>query len=521
MYIRQPMQRQFIVNLGILLVLNLIIKPFWPLIIEPAVQHQVGNAAYGEYYVLFCFSFLLNILLDFGITNFNNKNIAENNHLLEKHFSGLIMLKLLLGVLYLVITLGVGLMVGYSDRYLKLLFLLGINQFLISMILYLRSNLLGLHAFKTDSIISVLDRIAMISICVLLLWSKWTGIYMDIMVFVYVQTASYFITAVIAFILVLQKTSKFSINWNWPFWIMILKKSFPFSVLVLLMTFYNRLDSVLIERLLPDKNNYIFLFIEKMKHAKIYQLPQIKAIIQQAELSLNNSGPAQAGIYAKGFRVLDSANMIAYLFAVQLLPIFSRMLKYKEKIDNLVKLAFTLVITPAILTACVCYFYRVKLVEVIYYGVSDSATTFALLMGCFVAVSITYIFGTLLTANGNLKELNTMALVGICLNFLLNIILIPRYMAIGAAVSGLITQFFTAGMQLYLAKRIFQFKTNYRLLITLFAFIAGVLSMAGLTSHFMSNQILGMVITCLFAGFWALSIGLISIKSIIRFVRMQ
>ena len=130
------MQKKFITNLAILLFLNLLIKPFWVLGIEPYLQYKLGNETYGEYFVLFNFSFLLNILLDFGITNFNNKNIAQNNHLLAKHFSGLFLLKILLGVAYIAITIAIGLMVGYDSRYLKLLFLLGVNQFLISMIQY-------------------------------------------------------------------------------------------------------------------------------------------------------------------------------------------------------------------------------------------------------------------------------------------------------------------------------------------------------------------------------------------------
>src|SRR6478736_4135873 len=97
-------QRKFITNLAILISLNLLIKPFWILKIDPLLQYRVGDAAYGEYFVLFNFSFLLNILLDFGITNFNNKNIAQNNHLLAKHFSSIAMLKFLLAGLFAVVT---------------------------------------------------------------------------------------------------------------------------------------------------------------------------------------------------------------------------------------------------------------------------------------------------------------------------------------------------------------------------------------------------------------------------------
>jgi len=478
------MQKKFVTNLAILISLNLLIKPFWILVIEPAVQFKVGNEAYGEYFALLNFSFLLNILLDFGITNFNNKNIAQNNHLLEKHFSGLFLLKLLLGIIYIVVTISIGIMVGYSTRYLKLLFLLGFNQFLISMILYLRSNLLGLHAFKADSIISILDRFIMIAICALLMWTAFTGIYIDIMSFVYAQTVAYLLTAILAFIVVLRKTDKFTLSWNRPFWIMILKKSFPFAVLVLLMTFYNRLDAVMIEKLLPE-----------------------------------GEGAEQTGIYAKGFRLLDAANMIAYLFSLQLLPVFSRMIKYKENVENIVKLSFTLLITPAIIASAVCWFYQMELISLINHGVTDSATIFSMLMTCFIAISTTYIFGTLLTANGNLKQLNIMALIGICLNFLLNIILIPHYKAMGAAYSSLVTQFFTASIQAYLTYKIFKFKVNYRLIITVIVFALGVAGAGFFSVKFIPNYFIGIAVMCVLSGIWALLIGLISFKSIMRFMK--
>ena len=94
------MLKKFLKNIALVLFLNLLIKPFWILGIDRTVQNVVGVADYGFYYSIFSFSFLLNILLDFGITNFNNKNIAQNNHLLRKHLSSIIVLKLILGFIY-------------------------------------------------------------------------------------------------------------------------------------------------------------------------------------------------------------------------------------------------------------------------------------------------------------------------------------------------------------------------------------------------------------------------------------
>ena len=89
------MQKKFLTNLSLLLFLNLLIKPFWVFGIDRTVQNLVGVESFGFYYIVFNFSFLFNILLDLGITNFNNRNIAQNHHLLSKHFSGILLMKLL------------------------------------------------------------------------------------------------------------------------------------------------------------------------------------------------------------------------------------------------------------------------------------------------------------------------------------------------------------------------------------------------------------------------------------------
>lgn len=476
-------QKKFVTNIAFLIVLNLLIKPFWPLGIEIQVQNAVGNTVYGEYAILFSFSFLLNIILDFGVTQFNNKNIAQNNHLLTKHFSSLFSLKLALGVIYFITTILLGFIIGYDIRFIKLLAVLAINQFLISMIAYLRSNLLGLHLFKTDSFVSVADRVIMIGICLCLLL-RWFGLEIDIMAFVYAQSIGYLLTAIIAFTAVYAKTNHFKLNWNWPFSVMILKQSFPFAILVLLMTFYNRLDSVMLGKLLPGE-----------------------------------LGSTQAGIYAKAFRLLEAGNMIAYLFSVQLIAVFSKMIKHKENVEQIVKLSFVLLITPALVVSVGCYFYSFELSKLINHGATDSANEFGILMLCFTAQSATYIFGTLLTANGNLKQLNTMALVGICVNLLLNVILIPKYYAYGCAISSLITQFFTALVQIFMAYKIFKFKVNYRLLIALTVFIIGIITFNIFSKSISQNWMFNFVLMSTFCILWAFISGLLSVKSIFRFVK--
>jgi len=519
------MQKKFLTNLAILLFFNLLVKPFWILGIEPAVQEQVGNENFGEFFALFNFSFLLNIILDFGITNFNNKNIAQNNHLLTKHFSSLFVLKLILALIYILGSVVIGLAIGYDTRLTKLLLLLGFNQFLISMVLYLRSNLQGLHLFKTDTIVSVLDRLIMIAICAVILWGHMFKIKMDIMLFAYIQTGAYFLTAFIAFVIVAKKTETLKLTWSYPFALMILKKSFPFAILVLLMTFYNRIDAVMMERILPPHNEELAKQVAHLKTFAAYNTEPFHSLIDKLDERVMLNGPDQAGIYAKAFRLLDAANMIAYLFSVILLPTFSRMLKYKESVEALVKLSFTLIITPALVVAIGCVFYRQEIMGWLYADhIAQAAVVFAPLMCCFVAISTNYIFSTLLTANGNMKHLNTLAAICMLINITLNLILIPHFQARGSAFVSLATQLIMAIAQVIIVQRVFRFRVNYRLLITLGIFIVGVVGINILSRMFGFHTenhrwLFNFAFMSVASILWAFLIRQISIKSIFRMMK--
>ncbi len=489
------MQGKFIKNLVLLLVLNLLIKPFWILGIDRTVQNTVGAEEYGFYFAVFNFSFLFNIFLDLGITNFNNKNIAQNKQLLTKYMSNILVLKLMLFFLYLAITFVSAFFINYSQEQLRLLYFLAINQFLLSFILYLRSNLGGLHLFRTDSMISVLDRSLMIIICGVLIWGNVVDEF-KIQYYIYAQTAGYAITVLVTFLLVIQHTRRrfLRLTWNFPFLLAIIRQSFPFAVLVLLMTFYNRIDSVMLERLLEDGARY-------------------------------------SGIYASAYRLLDATNMIAYLFAVLLLPIFARMIKQRQSIEELVKLAFTLIIAPASIIAIAAFFYSSQIMELLYpihagetieafhYRIYESSRVFGLLMTCFIAISTTYIFGTLLTANGNLMQLNSVAFSGMVLNIFLNFLLIPAFQATGSAVASLFTQLLVATVQILVVRKIFRLQTNHGFLLRLVLFIAGTVLIAWLSTMLPFPWIVNLAAMGICSLSLAIAIRLVSLWNIYQLIR--
>jgi len=444
--------KTFLSNLILIVFLNIIVKPFFILGIDAEVQNQVGSETYGLYFALLNFSFLFNILLDFGITNYNTKTLAQYPHLAKNQLGAILGLRSTLFIIYTVFTLGLGMVIGYHNKDLSLLAILVLNQCFVAVILFMRSNFSGLHRFRLDAIFSILDRFLLILICSYLLWFRETNTPFRIEWFVWAQTASYGLSAAFALFIGHHSIARAKIKIKKLFSIVILRQSFPYALLILLMMVYNRMDSVMLERIHPD-------------------------------------GATQSGIYAQGFRLLDAVNMFALLFAGLLLPIFARMLSKKESLTEIIEHAGKLLLVIAVIFSVGSYFYSSEIIAWRYNEfIAESSKAFQFLVLSFVPISLTYIFGTALTANGSLKQLNIMAIFGLAMNFFLNIWLIPSLGAEGAAIATLATQWFTAIFQIILAIRIMKIEISWQLLFRLVVFTI-LLVYAGKYVHAFSNQL--------------------------------
>jgi len=435
------LQKKLATGLFWVLLLNLIVKPFWILGIEVGVQNAVGATAYGFYFAIFNLAYIFNILLDVGITNYNTRNIARHPQLIEKHLSGILTVKLLLLGLYAVVTFSVGLLLGYGSLQFRLLAVLSFNQFLNSLILYLRSNFEGLMLFRWDSVISVLDRVIMIVICGAMLWlPEFTlgGTPFTIFHFAYAQTAAYLATALVALAVLVRRTGLRRLRFNRLFTLAVLKQSLPFALLVLLMATYNRIDPLLLGQLLP---------------------------VAVAD--------TEVGIYASAFRLLDGLTMIAYLVSVPLLPVYARLTKGGEEreLEETTRWVFSLMMVFAVTAAVTLSCLAEPLMDLLYDEHQEaSARVFRVLVYGIIPIGITYVFGTLLTAAGRLKVLNLLACGALLAGVVANLLLIPRHGALGSAWASLTAQSLMAVAQVVAALRIFRIRITRAYILKLAAF---------------------------------------------------
>ena len=471
------MRREFLLNILFLVFINLLVKPFYIFGIDRTIQNRVGLEEYGIYAALFNFTFLLSIINDFGIQTFNNQHISQQKERLPIYFPNILILKIILGFTYTLTVTVAAVILGYARSYAHLLAFLIINQILLSAILYFRSNISALGFYRTDSLMTILERILLISICVLLLWANPFAGPFQIAWFIYAQTCSLAITAVVAFVLVYRQVPSFQFQLDTKVLRTLLRKSAPFALVIFLMTVYTRIDFVMIERLLVE-------------------------------------GKKEAGIYAAAYRLLDAVNMVGLLFVGLLLPMFARLLKAKQAFAPLLQMSARMMFCGTISLAIAVCFFRIEIMDLLYEHTDRyAADVLGLLIFTFILVGGGYIYGTLLTANNSLKELNQLFFISVLLNIGLNFYCIPRWGALGAAGTTLFTQLFAFIGQILIAHNLLQLKTDTILIGQLLGFACLMLGITYLGYwYFPFGWILNFLLVLLLGAILGFAIKLVNIK---------
>lgn len=262
------------------------------------------------------------------------------------------------------------------------------------------------------------------------MWHQEHGGF-EIAWFVYAQTTAYIATVAVALRALRRKRVLHRPRWDWAFVKVVMRQSLPFAMLVLLMATYNRIDPILLERLLPY-----------------------------------GKGDLEAGIYAAAFRLLDALTMIAYMVSVPLLPIYSKLTvarrENQQQIAETTRQVFWLVWVIAVGASTTLSSMSEELMGILYDSDTRAiADVFEVLIYGIIPITATYVYGTLLTANGSLRQLNLFAAGALAVNVTVNLIVIPRYGAVGSAVASVTTQSVMAIAQIVAAHIIFGIRPRW------------------------------------------------------------
>lgn len=407
------MSKKIFSAFGFMILLNVLVKLYWVFGIEVWTQNLLGLDSYGNYFAILNYTWLALILADFGLTQYNTRIISANSEELQKIFPSLFTLKLILGVFFTSFLFSLAGIFNFSAEQFHILAFVATTQVLLSLTLFLRSNISALQLFKTDALLSVADKFIMGLACT---WFIFFSESFTRNQFMSAQVAGLALAAFFALIAIIWKFPK--LNWTPDFKLafQILKKAAPYSVFIALMSIYTRMDGFMIEQLLPN-------------------------------------GTYHSGVYASAYRLLDAASMFSYLLAGILLPIFSKEIANKISSTPTFIKANLIILIPCIILPLGVSIYKSEIYHFLYPNIySDyGAEVLNLLSFSFIPLSLVIVFGTYITALGNVRSLNIISFTCVVLNGILNYWLIPDYQAIGASWATIATQGLMAISCIYLS----------------------------------------------------------------------
>lgn len=396
-YPQQPEAiRSLFQNISLAVLLNLLIKTAW-ILTNNVVQDRVGHTEFGLYLALYSFGFLFLALSDMGINQYTTKTLASQPELLRKLFPSLMSLKVALSVVYPFFMIGAGWLVGYRGHELYLLFVLCVVHGILQINFFFRANFQAFQRFRFDAFASVLDRIVMLGIVLALLLTK-----MDVERYIYAYLASAVIALLVLFGFAVKLFGFMRPRWEAASMRELLRLSFPFAMITILYSINDKVDQVLLERLIGG-----------------------------------DAGKHETGLYGGAYRWVDTVMM--YLWTV--LPIFFAKFAHhihdQKALGRLLAFGQPIAALPMLFAGVFGLVYGEKLLfQFVQSTPQELATMTACLRVLFVAVLVNGIFAiysTLLTSTNHERFVSRMIAISIVLNITLNCVFIPQYGALAAA----------------------------------------------------------------------------------------
>jgi len=467
----------------LLVVVNLMVKPYWILGVDRHFQNLAGIEQYGIYVKMLSISVILTMLLDFGINNFNSTKIAVNPSILREQFASLITLKLILSSVFMLLTFTLAYTYGLRGELLLFTLILALNQVIAHFSTFIRSCITGIQLFRTDAFLSATDRLIMI----LLGLCMFSGILFKVSIFnfILIQTIGYAGVTLIAFTILAPKVTPVHLKFDGELMWSLLKKTFPYALLAFIMLLYTQSDRLLMPKLLSD-------------------------------------GDAQNGIYQSGGRLLEAANMMIGATAVIMMPFFARMISQGEDLTPVSKQLSGWMLIPSMFFAVFASTYSHQIMQLLSTQSTDyMADVFSILILCFVPYSFMYTFGSMLTAKAEMKILNIICFIALLVNIAMNLWLIPKYGALGAAYSALATQTIVGLGKFIFAVLKMKLKHPISFYFKLFGFLPVIFMATLLFKSIDQPMEISFVILGSSTIIWLLVFKMINLNSLIDAVKMK
>jgi len=382
------------------------------------IARALGPEDLGKYYFAISFAAIFSILTDLGQTNLLTREIAKAKREANNLFGAVLAVKLPLAAATALIIIALANFLGYSELTRALIYFSTICIVLDSFTATFFSVSRGFHNLKYESLAAVVFQLIVLSFGLSVIKLNLGLVWLiGSLVLASIFNFSYSLTIV-------AKTWKLSLKpiFDWRLVKLVLRLSLPFGIYAIFQKVYSYFDTVLLATL---------------------------------------AGDYYVGIYQISFKIINAIQFLPLAFVASLYPAMSA-----YWLDNRQQLAITferamnyLIIISLPISGGVIMLAD-KIILIFKSGYGEAILPLQLSIAALLFMFTAYPVGSLLNACDK-QKLNTVIMgLTVLASVILNLILIPKFQAVGASLAVLLSSIFMLVLGLIQVPKIIEYRAK-------------------------------------------------------------
>jgi O-antigen/teichoic acid export membrane protein len=428
--------RVILKNSGALGLSTILGKVFY-LLLFVFIGRYLGPSDFGKFTFALSFTAMFMVISDLGLNLLTVKEVSKDKSLTEKYLNNLVVFKTFLSLLSFAMVMLLVVLLGYPEKTVKIVFLLGLATFLSNISTGLRWIFQAHLKLEYDSALNLAQNVLCFGFGYLFLKLGW-GIYG----IGYSQVFVWILILISAWALISKKFTSIHFEFDFAFWKDLLKRSFPFALMLVFTGLYLNLDTVLLSFFKGDQ---------------------------------------AVGLYNAANRLVMAGKMIPGVLIASLFPIMSESSKKsKQEFDRILGKSLTLMFCLALPIGVGTTILAGKLIPLLY-GIQflGSVPALQILIWGLFCMYLSCVIGYSLISQGHQKINTAITGIGLAISLVLNFTLIQKFSHLGTSIAILTTEVFVMSAGLFYTRKLLGF--DFKILIAPFlkvAFATMIMSIA-------------------------------------------
>ena len=395
------------------------------------IARILREVEFGKYTFTIAFSTIAIIFADIGMQTLLIREMSRNRKIVNKYIVNASILKLFLSIIAFCIVVVSLNILNYSVGIRLIVYIFYLSFILKSFIELFSSVFLASEKMEWAAFIKISRAFILTSLVVLALLKG-----MDLIAVASIYLMTEVILLILALVILFKKFIRLKFEFDFSFIKKLLKQSIPFALTAVFYNIYYYIDSVMLSKI---KGNY------------------------------------EVGIYGAAYSIPVALILIPAIYTSAIFPVISRFyITSKESLIYAYERSLKYIATIAFPVSMILFLSSYNIMHFLY-GPGYHVSGFILKILAIVIVFrfISYLNGVVLASVNRQKERVIFQGITACINIILNLILIPSFSFVGAAIATIISEFI---LLIFYMTLIFRYVTNMKsLLIILKPFIATII----------------------------------------------